>query len=302
MGYSLARFPPPQKRSFFALESNEKIVTRLHVDEPLSKGTSVGLDHDRAHFLRTVLRLKPGALIALFNARDGEWRARIDGLGKDWCSLSVLDQSREGEETPDIWLIFAPIKRARLDFLVEKATELGCARLLPVFTRHTAVDRVNTERLRANVREAAEQCERLSLPEVSDPLALDQLLADWPEERRILYCAEAGEAQPISECLADLQPGSSWAILVGPEGGFSGEERSGLSHLSFCTAVSLGPRILRSDTAALAALACWQSALGNLHLYTLRVFRRMILKLYQWLFLARGLSQAPSSLMLPSLE
>jgi 16S rRNA (uracil1498-N3)-methyltransferase len=243
-----------------------RIATRLHCDETLREGREVGLDHARAHFLRSVLRLQRGAELALFNARDGEWRARIDGLGKGWCSLAVMERLRAPQPEPDLWLVFAPIKRARIDFLAEKATELGVAVLQPVMTRHTAVGRVNCERLAANAREAAEQCGRLSVPEVRAPRDLAELLADWPGARRILLCAESGAAEPIGEALGRLRaagPLGPWAVMLGPEGGFAESELDALRDLPFVTAVGLGPRLLRADTAAIAALACWQAVLGD---------------------------------------
>jgi 16S rRNA (uracil1498-N3)-methyltransferase len=239
-----------------------RVETRLHVDELLSAGRELGLDHDRAHFLRSVLRLSRGAAVAVFNARDGEWLARIDGLGKGWCSLAVEAQRRKPAPEPDVWTVFAPIKRARIDFLAEKATELGSAVLQPVITERTAVSRVNVERLAANAREAAEQCSRLSVPEVRPPVALADLLAAWPVERRLLLCAEAGPAQPIGEALTAAD-GGPWALLTGPEGGFAQSELDALLELPFVTPVGLGPRLLRADTAALAALACWQAVLGD---------------------------------------
>lgn len=247
----------------------EKIATRLYLEEPLAAGREVGLDHARAHFLRSVLRLSRDARVALFNPRDGEWLARIDALGKGWCSLEVLERRRGPEPAPDLWLVFAPIKRARIDFLAEKATELGCSVLQPVETRFTAVSRVNTERLAANAREAAEQCGRLSVPEVRAPRELGALIADWPSERRLLVCAETGAARPIAEVLAEASRGlgdggpGPWAVLTGPEGGLAESELDALNDLPFVTAVGLGPRLLRADTAALAALACWQALLGD---------------------------------------
>ena len=252
------------------MTSLERIETRLHVENSLAGGTTVGLDPGRAHFLRSVLRLKPGAQLALFNGRDGEWLARIDALGKGWCSLEVLSLRRAPGREPDLWLAFAPIKRARLDFLVEKATELGVSALRPVITRRTNVDRVNLERLRANTREAAEQCERLTLPEVVAPVKLEALLADWPEQRRLLVCCEAGQVPPLSDVLTDFQgqgtgspPPGPWAAMCGPEGGFAESELDALSKLPFVTLAGLGPRILRADTAAVAVLACWQAWLGD---------------------------------------
>jgi 16S rRNA (uracil1498-N3)-methyltransferase len=251
-----------------------RIATRLFVDEPLGAGQTVGLDHQRAHFLRSVLRLQTGAELALFNGRDGEWRARIDALGKGWASLAVIEQRRAQQPEPDLWLVFAPIKRARLDFMVEKACELGASRLVPVFTQNTDVSRVNCERLRANCREAAEQCERLSVPEVAEPTRLRELLGAWPAERHLLVGAESGDAPPVAEELARARDraggragvsaaAAPWAVLVGPEGGFTEAELDALVKLPFVSAAGLGPRVLRADTAAIALLACWQAWLGD---------------------------------------
>lgn len=241
---------------------NTRVETRLHVEDDLDAGREVGLDHGRSHFLRSVLRLSRGAHVAVFNARDGEWLARIDGLGKGWCSLAIERQRREPAPEPDVWTVFAPIKRARIDFLAEKATELGCAVLQPVMTQRTVVSRVNVDRLAANAREAAEQCSRLSVPDVRQPLTLSKLIATWPAERHLLLCAEAGTATPIAEALAAAQTGP-WALLTGPEGGFAQSELDALLELPFVTPVGLGPRLLRADTAALVALACWQAVLGD---------------------------------------
>lgn len=241
---------------------------RLYVEDDLGDGMTVGLAAAQAHYLQHVLRLGSGDVVALFNGRDGEWHASIDGFGRGWCSLVVDAQTRQQGMEPDIWLLFAPIKRARLDFLVQKAVELGASRLQPVMTRHTDVKRVNVERLRANVAEAAEQCERTTLPPVDEAQSLTAVLADWSSERRILLCAEAGPAQPIHDLLtAEVATGSAagWAILTGPEGGFDPSELDALGKLPFVTPVSLGPRILRAETAALSALVCWQSVLGDWH-------------------------------------
>ncbi|MEM7172147.1 MAG: 16S rRNA (uracil(1498)-N(3))-methyltransferase [Pseudomonadota bacterium] len=244
--------------------ASQKIATRLYLAERLFAEATIGLDHGRSHFLRSVLRLSRGAPLSVFNEQDGEWLARIDGLGKGWCSLIVESQRRPPAPESDLWLVFAPIKRARLDFLIEKATELGCSRLQPVFTRHTDVSRINLERLRANAREAAEQCERLTLPEVCESVSFDAFLADWPRERRLLICAESGPATAIAEVVAgddDLSCG--WAVMCGPEGGYAESELDALRQLPFARMVSLGPRILRADTAALMALGCWQAWRGE---------------------------------------
>jgi len=235
--------------------------TRLFVENELADGISVGLDAARAHFLKSVLRLAPGAAVALFNGRDGEFLARIDGFGKGWCSVTVGRRLRPQAAEPDLWLAFAPVKRARIDFVAEKATELGASALLPVFTERTVVDRVNVERLRANAVEAAEQTERLSVPAVHAPQPLAALLAGWPAGRRLLLCDETGVAPPVAEALAGAA--GPWAILVGPEGGFAPAELDGLRNLAFVTPAGLGPRVLRSDTAALAALAVFQALAGD---------------------------------------
>ena len=245
-----------------------RIATRLYLEAALAPGVRVDLDPGQTHHLRDVLRLKPGAALAAFNGRDGEWLARIESLGRGRGNLAVESLRRAALPEPDIWLVFAPIKRAPIDFLVQKATELGCAELQPVITRHTAVARVNRARLAANAREAAEQCGRLSLPVVREPRELGPLLADWPAERRLLLCAEAGPARPIGEALAAIAADPAardapWAAMTGPEGGFAESELDALRKLPFVTPVGLGPRLLRADTAALAALACWQAVLGD---------------------------------------
>ncbi|WP_245659602.1 16S rRNA (uracil(1498)-N(3))-methyltransferase [Limimonas halophila] len=246
---------------------SERAATRLHVTEPLAAGGVVGLDHQGAHYLRSVLRLNRGDHVALFNGADGEWLARIEGLGKGWASLAVVELRRPQAPEPDVWLVFAPIKRARLDFMVEKATELGVSVLQPVWTQHTDVTRVNTERLAANAREAAEQCERLTVPAVREPERLTDLLDGWPATRRALLCAETGAAQPVADALSGLAAEGAgdapWAVMTGPEGGFHAGELDALRRLPFVTPVGLGPRVLRTDTAALAALACWQAWLGD---------------------------------------
>ncbi|HEY9549790.1 MAG TPA: 16S rRNA (uracil(1498)-N(3))-methyltransferase, partial [Kiloniellaceae bacterium] len=217
--------------------AGSKPATRLYVEAALAPGQTVGLDHGQAHFLRSVLRLGPGARLAVFNGRDGEWLAEIDALGKGWCSLALIEQRRAAAPEPDLWLVFAPIKRARIDFLAEKATELGCSLLQPVMTRFTAVSRVNEERLAANAREAAEQCERLTVPTVRNTVSFGQLLDSWPPERRLMVCAEWGAARPIAEALQAIgaeavggagQAAGPWAVMTGPEGGFAESELDAL--------------------------------------------------------------------------
>ncbi len=239
---------------------------RLFVEAALTESGIVELDADRAHYLRNVLRLEAGDAVSLFNGRDGEWRATIEMAGKRHARLIVGKQTRAQQTEPDLWLVFAPIKRARIDFVAEKATELGVSALVPVFTRYTAMTRVNVDRLQANALEAAEQTERLSVPRVHEAVTLEALLRDWPKERRLLLADESGGGSPIGPALGELDAtarSAPWAVLVGPEGGFHRDELDALHKLDFVTAVGLGPRILRADTAALSALSCWQALVGD---------------------------------------
>lgn len=243
-----------------------RAAPRLFVEPDLRDGLSLGLDAAQTHYLRRVLRLSPGGAVTLFNGRDGEWLGRIEAFGREHCAVAVCERHRRQESEPDLWLVFAPIKRARIDFLVEKATELGVSELRPVVTRRTVVERINLERLRANAIEAAEQSERLSVPRLYETESLERLMTRWPAERRLLLCDESGTAQPIAAALAGSPsgPGSGfWAVLVGPEGGFTETELDALVKLPFVCRVGLGPRVLRSETAALAALAVLEALLGD---------------------------------------
>ncbi len=212
--------------------------------------------------MRTVLRLAPGDPVAAFNARDGEWLCRIGETGRNRTSLIVERRLRPPEPEGDLWLMFAPVKRARLDWLVEKAAELGVSALLPVWTRHTQAERLNLDRLRAHAVAAAEQSERLSVPDLHAPQPLDAVLAAWPPGRRLIVCDETGAGEPIAGALARLEPGPA-ALLTGPEGGFAETELDSLNKLTFVTRVGLGPRVLRADTAALAALSVFQAIAGD---------------------------------------
>lgn len=236
---------------------------RLFVEARLSAGAVVGLTREHAHYLQRVMRRAVGDQILLFNGHDGEWAARIEGLGRGWCSAALTRQTRPQTAEPDLWLVFAPIKRARVDFLAEKATELGVSALWPMMTRRTAVSRVNAERLRANATEAAEQSERLSVPEVFPAAALAEVVARWPKARRIILCDETGGGIAIAEAAAKAEKGAPHAIVTGPEGGFESRELDAICELPSVTRVSLGPRVLRADTAALAALACFQAGAGD---------------------------------------
>jgi 16S rRNA (uracil1498-N3)-methyltransferase len=236
---------------------------RLFVSAALASGAVIGLDADQSHYLQRVMRRGAGDTVYLFNGRDGEWAARIEGVGRGWCSLLPVEQYRKQVSEPDLWLAFAPIKRARADFMAEKATELGVSALWPMFTRRTVVTRVNAERLRANAIEAAEQSERLSVPEIIAPAALPEVRARWPRERHIILCDESGAGAPIADALAALKPGGAYGIVTGPEGGFEPGELDAFADLPFVTRIALGPRILRADTAALAALAVFQALAGD---------------------------------------
>jgi 16S rRNA (uracil1498-N3)-methyltransferase len=241
------------------------VATRLYVDPPLSANAAVEVDADRSHYLRDVLRLKPGAPVRLFNGRDGEWRAVIGKLTKSGGKLMLETKTRAQTTTPDLWLVFAATKRASIDLIAEKATELGVVCLQPVVTQNTHVDRVNTDRLRAIAIEAAEQCERLTVPEIREPVEFSRLLGEWPKARRVMACVEAGGAQPIAAALSTYaaDTASPWAILIGPEGGWSPAELDAIGKNPTFIPVGLGPRILRAETAALAAIACWQAILGD---------------------------------------
>lgn len=237
-------------------------LTRLYVENALAAGSEIMLGEAQTHFLAHVLRAKPGDTLRVFNGRDGEWRASVTAVAKRAVTLTLDGQTRRQAGVPDLWLLLAPIKKTPLDYIVQKATELGVARIQPVITRRTIVDRVNSDRMRANAVEAAEQSGRLTVPEIAEPRDLAKLLPAWDATRKVLFCDEAGDAAPARAALAK-QDCASWAILTGPEGGFDPAEREMLRGLKFVVPVTLGPRIMRADTAALAALAIWQSTVGD---------------------------------------
>ncbi|WP_298294081.1 16S rRNA (uracil(1498)-N(3))-methyltransferase [uncultured Litoreibacter sp.] len=233
---------------------------RLFVEHPLATGNSVPVDRDQANYLFNVMRLGVGAHILLFNGVDGEFLAEVADAGKRRGILAVKDQTKPLQMPPDLWLLFAPIKKARTDFIVEKAAEMGAARILPVTTRYTNSDRVRRDKLQAHAMEAAEQCGGTYVPEVAEIAKLGAVLDTWPADRQMMFCDEARVG--AAETLATATKGK-WAILIGPEGGFSDEERERLHAMPQTTPISLGPRILRADTAAVAALTVWQQALGD---------------------------------------
>ncbi len=240
-----------------------KIATRLYLPLALAEGGTAALDAAQAHRLLHVLRLAPGAAVAGFNPTDGEFLCRIVELGRSGGSLAVARRLRAPRADADLWLLFAPIKRLRLDWLIEKGTELGVATFVPVMTARTQPERINPERLLAHAVAAAEQSERLSAPEIRPAAPLSAVLAAWHGERRLIVCDETGRDAPIAEALVGFPAGTPAALLIGPEGGFAETELDALRKLPFVTAVGLGPRVLRAETAALAALATFQAIAGD---------------------------------------
>ena len=232
---------------------------RLYVEQPLGAAQPVPLTRDQAHYLFGVMRLGVDARVTVFNGSDGAWQTRVAEAGKRGGHLVCETQSQAQTMPPDLWLLFAPIKKARTDFIVEKAVEMGVRRIVPVQTDFTNSERIRQDRLQAHAIEAAEQCGATFVPEVADLSKLNRILADWDRSRQLAFCDEtlAGETGRLPDA-----PGP-WAILIGPEGGFSDAERAALRALHFTHDISLGPRILRADTAAVAALTLWQSTLGD---------------------------------------
>jgi len=274
---SRGRYPPPARqatRTGAAILRDVKLgydrnmairdltSERLFVNDDLAAGAAIEIEPEQAHYLTNVLRLRPGARLLVFNGRDGEWEASLLEVRKRGAKLGLEHQTRAQEQGPDIDYLFAPLKRSRLDYMVQKATEMGVSRLQPVITQRTIAERVNTDRMRANVIEAAEQCGILRVPEVAPPVSLDAALADWDARRKLIYCDEHDtDAGPV-EAL-NRTPRGPLAVLIGPEGGFSERERERLLALPFVVPLSLGPRIMRADTAAVAVLALVNAVLGD---------------------------------------
>jgi 16S rRNA (uracil1498-N3)-methyltransferase len=237
-------------------------LQRLFVKCPLKRRGTVELDQDQVHYLGNVLRLHQGEKVLVFNGKDGEWCAELSVVHKKRAELSLDHQTRPQEDGPDLHYLFAPLKRARLDYMAQKATEMGVSVLRPVITHHTVAERVKRDRILANAIEAAEQCGILHVPEVMEPVKLSKVLADWDDERLLIFADEvAPHASPI-EALSRAGP-RPLAVLIGPEGGFDREERAALLAKPFVLPISLGPRVMRADTAAVAALALVNAALGD---------------------------------------
>jgi 16S rRNA (uracil1498-N3)-methyltransferase len=238
------------------------MIPRLFVSDPLGLDQRVALDQDRSHYIRNVMRRAIGDEVGLFNGRDGEWLGQIESFGRAGVAIRAMAERRPQSAGPDVWLAFAPIKRARIDLIAEKATELGVSVMLPVLTRRAEPSRVNVERLTNIAIEAAEQTERLDIPEVREAVSFDRLIAGWPTDRTLFVCAEAGDAQPVAEAILSRKDRKA-GFLVGPEGGFAMAELDLLRKLPFVVAIGLGPRLLRAETAAITALACWQALAGD---------------------------------------
>jgi 16S rRNA (uracil1498-N3)-methyltransferase len=237
-------------------------MIRLFIPHDLAAGAELALDPGQSRYLAAVMRQAAGDEVLLFNGRDGEWRACITVVGKRAVGVRAERLERPQWVGPDLDLIIALVKRGRLETIVEKAAELGARRVRLVTTERTNADRARVERLSAIATEAAEQTGRLDVPEIYEPVKLERLIKDWEPGRRLLFCDEAGDAKPVLEALTGASTGP-WGVLIGPEGGFSASEREKLRALPFATAATLGPRILRADTAAISALTLWQAALGD---------------------------------------
>jgi len=237
-------------------------LPRLFVKSPMHAGAEIALSPEQAHYLGNVLRLKPGDQVLMFNGTDGEWRVRLVSIGKKKAEIAIEHQTRPQDDGPDLHYLFAPIKRARLDYMAQKATEMGANLLQPVITRRTMAERVNTGRLEANAVEAAEQCGILRVPEVGGPEKLSKLLEHWDAERLLIFADEAAPTASPIEALS-AQRARPLAVLIGPEGGFEPEERNALMQQPYVLPISLGPRVMRADTAAVACLALVNAVLGD---------------------------------------
>jgi 16S rRNA (uracil1498-N3)-methyltransferase len=241
---------------------------RLYVDAPLAEGASIALDASQANYLGSVLRLKTGDGVLVFNGHDGEWRSTLAGAGKRRLALAIDKRTRPQTRALDLHYLFAPLKHARLDYMVQKAVEMGASRLQPILTRHAQVARVNLERMRANAIEAAEQCGTLTLPEIRAPLTLERMIAEFDPARLLVFCDEEAEVKDPLAALSEARSARgaqpmALAVLVGPEGGFAADERAALLKMPNAVRLALGPRTLRADTAAVAALALVGAVLGD---------------------------------------
>lgn len=242
--------------------SNKKPRTRLYIDCEFKSGDIHLIDGNQGHYLVNVLRIQMGETIAVFNGCNGEWLAEIIKVGKGKAKITVCVQTAEQVSEPDIWYLYAPVKKARVDYIIQKVTELGVSRIVPVVTKRTNLDRIKYDKLVANAIEAAEQSGRMTVPHIDEPVPLEEKIGNWPKDRTLIFCDESEGGSPIQNIISG---NDKWAIVVGPEGGFSPEEREMIKSLDNAHAVTLGPRILRADTAAVAVLSLWQSYFGDWH-------------------------------------
>lgn len=247
--------------------SNSNVKTRLFVEEPLGAGAEIRLEGTAGHHLVNVMRCGEGEYVALFNGRDGEWRSEIIKVGKGRAVVIVRENIAEQQDAPDLWYLFAPLKKARTDYMMEKATELGVSLIRPVMTERTNLMKLKQEKLHSHVIQAAEQCGRLTVPQVDEICSLRDLLAGWPDDRLIMFCDEGGAGLSVEAAAREVGAWQDrprkWAILIGPEGGFTSEERALIRQQAGVVPISLGPLILRADTAAVAALSLWHSFFGD---------------------------------------
>ncbi len=240
--------------------SNKKPRTRVYINENLCALTTFLVDGNQGHYLVNVLRINEGEYVAVFNGRDGEWLGEITKVGKGKAKITIEKKVGIQQEEKDIWYLYAPVKKARVDYMMQKVTELGVSRICPVVTKRTNLDRIKPEKIIANVIEASEQSGRMTIPEIDVMTSLEERLENWPEDRLLIFCDEAGDAVAMDEIGADYKKS---AILIGPEGGFTEEERQMIRAHKNSIAISLGPRVLRADTAAVAALSLWQTFHGD---------------------------------------
>ena len=247
------------------IHHDHRTAPRIFVDSDLSENRSITIAEEQSHYLLNVMRLKSGDIVHVFNGRDGEWCGNIGNVTKRSTAIDLHELSRRQKTEPDLWLCCAPIKKAHFEYMIEKATELGVSVIQPVLTAHTQIREVNPERCRMIAIEAAEQSERLSVPEIHKPATLQELVAHWPPGRSAIVCAEHGHATPINEAMKSpvMKTLTKGAIVTGPEGGFASEELEALRKIQSAVFVRLGPRILRADTAVIAALSCWQAICGD---------------------------------------
>ena len=240
------------------------ISQRLFIDQPLKPGEALQLDRSQSNYLLNVLRFKDGAPVLVFNGRDGEWQAKLKLLGRKKAELKIASQTRSQPEPYQLHYLFAPLKQARMEYMVQKAVEMGAGVLQPVITDYCQVRKLNLDRMRTHATEAAEQCGILSIPQINEPMKLEDLLADFPEDRHLIFCDEGEDTQNPLSALKQVST-DEISVLIGPEGGFSSSERQVLRDHPSVTAIPLGPRVLRADTAAVAALALVQAVLGDWH-------------------------------------